>query len=203
MTRLAVGVTVALLSASPLFAQEPGAPVVPTPEIAPPALTPVQENLPFPEGAQYAFIDFQLVAQVSALGQAATNQVQALETQRVNELNQRNQTLQASQQKLQAGSGVMSLEAIAQLQQEISRQQIALQRASEDAQAEVQRLQEDLNADIQQRLSLVVQQVFEERGLLMLFESTASGLVLGDPALDLSAEVLQRFDQESAAPAAP
>lgn len=208
MRRLAVVVTVALLSVSPVFAQAPDAPAAPAPEVAVPAPAPAQEDVPFPEGAQYAYIDVQRIAAESALGQEANTQVLALQQQRVTELNQRNQALQASQQKLDAGAGVMSPQAITQLQREIERQQVDLQRFSEDAQADVQALQEELFADFEQRLAPVIQLVFEEWGLLMLFDAAATGLILANPGLDLTTEVVERFDQANpasaaSAPAAP
>ena len=137
----------------------------------------------------------------SALGQDATRQIQALQQQRVAELNQRNQVLQSFQQQLDAGTGVLSAQALAQIQREIERLQVDLQRFTEDAQAEVQALQQGLLADINQRLLPIVQQVFEERGLQMLFDIADPVLVWWNPAVDLSSEVIERFDEAN--PVAP
>jgi Skp family chaperone for outer membrane proteins len=157
----------------------------------------------FPEGARYAYIDLQRVATETALGQVANSQVVALQQQRVNEINARNQALQASQQRLEAGSGVMSALAINQLQRDIERQQVDLQRFTEDAQVEVQAMQEELFSDFEVRLGPVLEQVFEERELLMLFDAAATGLILADTGLDLTTVVIERFDQTNPGPAAP
>ena len=45
----------------------------------------------------------------------------------------------------------------------------------------------------------IIQQVVAERGLAILFSQTDSGIVWADPALDLTADVIKRFD--AAAPA--
>lgn len=203
MRRFAVVMTVALFSASPVFSQAPNAPELPGAEATEPTLGPAPGDVQFPEGARYAYIDLQRVATETALGQVANSQVVALQQQRVNEINARNQALQASQQRLEAGSGVMSALAINQLQRDIERQQVDLQRFTEDAQVEVQAMQEELFSDFEVRLGPVLEQVFEERELLMLFDAAATGLILADTGLDLTTVVIERFDQTNPGPAAP
>jgi hypothetical protein len=58
-------------------------------------------------------------------------------------------------------------------------------------------------------LSPYIQQVATEKGLHMLFSVVDSGLVWADPALDITTEVIQKFDSgglaaaPKPAPAAP
>jgi outer membrane protein len=192
MRRLVLLTVSGLLGALPLYAQ--------TPEVAAPVVAPAPvPDVPFPAEARYAVIDVQRIAAESSLGQAANTQVLALQQQRVNELNQRNQALQASQQKLEAGGGVLSPLAITQLQREIERQQLDLQRFTEDAQVEVQELQAELFTAFEQQLAPVIEQVFEERDLWMLFDVSAQGLIMANPALDLTTEVIERFNAGSPA----
>jgi len=211
MRRLVLLTVAGLLGASPLHAQAPEAAapaqaVPPAPEAAP---QPVAEVVPFPADARYAVIDVQRIAAESGLGQAANTQVLALQQQRVNEINQRTQALQASQQRLEAGGGVLSAQAISQLQRDIERQQLDLQRFTEDAQVEVQELQAELFTNFEQQLAPVIEQVFEEQGLWMLFDVSAAGLIMANPVLDLTSEVVERFNAANpgagvpTAPAAP
>ncbi len=184
-----------MLSAAPAFGQ--GAPA--TPAQAPAAQAP----RPFPAGTKYAFVNIQRIAAESAAGKTLAGKVQALNQQKVNELNEKNKALQASQQKLEAGASVLSAAAAAQLQKEIERQQIDIQRFTEDAQQEVTTLQTQLQDEFQVRLSPVIQQVASERELHLLFSVVDSGLVWADPALDITTEVIQKFDAGGApAPAA-
>ena len=186
-----------ILTAAPSFAQAP-APAQPAE-----AAQPVQP--PFPAGTKYAFVNIQQIAAESAAGLTLTGKVQALNQQKVNELNERNVALQAAQQKLDAGATVLSPTAVAQLQRDIERQQIDVQRFTEDAQQEVTVLQTQLQEEFQLRLSPVIQEVATERGLELLFSVADSGLVWADQSLDVTAEVIQRFDAlgAAAAPAAP
>ncbi len=184
-----------ILAAAPSFAQAP-APAQPAP-----AAAPVQA--PFPAGTKYAFVNIQRIAAESAAGLTLTGKVTALNQQKVNELNERNVALQAAQQKLDAGATVLSPTAAAQLQRDIERQQIDIQRFTEDAQQEVTTLQTQLQEEFQLRLSPVIQEVATERGLQLLFSVTDSGLVWADQSLDVTTDVIQRFDALGAAPAAP
>src|SRR5262245_5525700 len=189
--------------ASPLASADQGAPAGQAPVLPAPAPAPVAQAAPvrpFPEGVKYAFVNVQRIANESAEGKAATSQVQALNNKKVEELNTRNKQLQAAQQKLESGGSVMSANAQAQLQKEIERLQVDIQRFTEDAQQEVQQLQQQLQEDFQRKLTPVIQQVATERQLHMMFSVVDSGLVWGDPALDLTPEIIKRFD---AAPPAP
>lgn len=201
-----------MLAAAPTFAQvppppapRPAAPAAPAP--APAAQVPVTR--PFPTGTKYAFVNIQRIANESAEGKAATTRVAALNQQKVNELNEKNKQLQAAQQKLDQGGSVLNANAVAQLQKDIERQQVDIQRFTEDAQQDVQNLQAQLQDDFQRKLTPIVQQVAIDRGLHMLFSVADSGLVWGDPSLDLTDEIILKFDAappappSTAAPAAP
>ena len=175
----------AMLASAQALAQAPAA-AQPAPQAPAPK--------PFPAGAKYAFVNIQRVAAESAAGKTLAGRVAALNQQKVNELNEKNKALQASQQKLEAGGSVLSPNAVAQLQKDIERQQVDVQRFTEDAQQEVQNLQTQLQEEFQVRLSPVVQQVATDRGLHLLFSVMDSGLIWADPSLDITTEVIQKFD---------
>jgi len=211
-----------MLAAAPTFAQAPAAqaPAQPAPEqaapaaqtpaqpapappaqAAPPPAAPAPVQAPFPAGAKYAFVNIQRIASESAEGKASTAKVQALNQQKVNELNEMNKALQAVQQKLEAGGSVLSVTAAAQLQKDIERRQIDIQRFTEDAQQDVTALQQQLQADFEQKLTPILAQIGQEKGLHFMFSVQDAGVVWGDPALDITAEIITRFN--SAAPATP
>jgi Skp family chaperone for outer membrane proteins len=184
-----------ILAAAPGFAQTPPAPAAPAPQ-APtaPAPAPPAAQKPFPAGTKYAFINIQRIAAESAEGKALAGRVQALNQQKVTELNEKNKQLQAAQQKLEAGASVLSPVAAGQLQKDIERLQVDIQRFTEDAQQEVTTLQNQLQDEFQQKLSPVVQQVASEKGLHLLFSAADAGIVWADLSLDITGEIIQRFD---------
>jgi outer membrane protein len=208
----AVAVLSVMLAAAPTFAQTPApAPPAgqqPAPKPAPPTTPPAQTvpapapapPAPFPEGAKIAYINIQRIASESGEGKAATAKVQALNQKKVQELNEKNKALQADQQKLQSGGTVMSDSARAELEKKIERLNVDIQRTTQDAQQEVQELQQELQNEFQRKLLPIVQQVAREKGLHMLFSAADSGIVWADPGLDITADVIKRFD--TGAPAA-
>ncbi len=174
------------LSAGTVFAQE---------QPAPPR--------PFPEGAKVAYVNIQRIAAESAEGKAATTKVKALNDAKVAELGEKQKALTANQQKLQQGEGVLSAQARAQLEKDIERQSVEIQRFTQDAQAEVQELQQDLQIEFQNKLMPVINAVASEKALHMVFSQSDSGLVWADTGLDITADVIARFDQVTAAGSKP
>jgi outer membrane protein len=196
-----------MLAAAPSFAQAPApapaapAPAAQTPAPAPPTAT--QVTPAFPVGSKYALINIQRLAAESAIGKAANLKVQALQQQRLNELNARNTLLQGLQAKLEAGANVLSLNAAADLQKQIERASVDIQRFTEDAQQEVTNLTTQLQAEFEQALTPVITAVAKERELHFIFSMADAGIVWWDPSLDISGEVIARFNASQPAAAAP
>ena len=176
-----------VLGGSSVLAQAP-APQAGSPETPP----------PMPADAKVAFVNVQRVAEESAAGKESTAQVQALNQEKLDELNEKNRGLQDSQQTLQQGGTVMSETARVELEREIGRMQIEIQRMTEDAQLAVQTLTEELQLDFQRQLFPVIQQVAAEKSLQMVLSVGDSGILWADPGLDITMDVIQRFDAEYA-----
>lgn len=205
------------LAASPVFAQAPAAaqppakpaPTAPAPAqpTAKPAPAPAQPPAPkpFPEGAKVAYVVLQRIANESADGRVATTRIQALQQKKAAELNERNKQLTSLQQKLEKEGSVMSASASGDLQKQVEKLTLEVQRFTQDAQAEVQELQQQLQNEFQERLTPVLAQVATDMGLHYVFNGPDAGLVWADPALDISTEVIKKLDsaKPAAKPAAP
>ncbi|MGE0362029.1 MAG: OmpH family outer membrane protein [Vicinamibacterales bacterium] len=178
---------------------KPAAPAPAAPQAAAPAPAPV---LPFPEGAKIAFVVLQRVVAESNDGKQASAKVQALQQKKVAELNERQKALQGLQEKLDKSGAVMSESARADLGKQVERAQVDLQRATQDAQQEVQELQQQLQEEFQRRIAPIIEAVGKERGLHYIFNGPDSGLVWADAALDITADVVKKFDA-AVKPAAP
>ena len=203
-----------LLSAASAFAQAPSQPAPPqpaapqaaAPQAATPPAAPAAQAVPprpFPEGGKVAYINIQRIASESAEGRSATARVKALNDKKVTELADKNKALQANQQKLQQGGAVMSEAARGQLEKEIEKLQVEIQRFTQDAQAEVQELQQELQVEFQKKLMPIISVVAAEKGLHMVFSQADSGLVWADQGLDLTSDVIQRFDAATGAAKPP
>jgi outer membrane protein len=219
-------VLVIALSAAPVFAQagqqpapKPAAPATQTP--APPAqqpptqppTTPAQQPpaaqpqppRPFPEGAKVAYVQLPLIAQNSTEGKAASAKIEDLQKKKQAELQDKNKSLQAAQQKLSASGTVINDSARAQLEKEIERQQREIQFAQQNAQAEVQDLTQELQEQFRLRLVPILNQIGEERGLHFILSAGDAGFIYANPGLDLTQEVIKRLDaaKSTAAPPKP
>jgi outer membrane protein len=177
----------------PPATQPPATPATPAPAPAPPR--------PFPEGAKIAYINAQFIASNSADGKASTAKINDLTTKKSTAINEKNKALQAAQQKLQSGS-LLNEAARTQLEKEVEKINVDLQRMQQDAQAEVNELQRDLQQEFEKKLMPIIQQVAQEKGIHMLFSVTDSGIIWADTGLDLSGEVIKRLDAAAAKPPA-
>ena len=218
MRRLATAAFVSLvLSAGSAFAQAPAGqpPATPlAPRPAPPAAPPTATTPPaqpaaapgppavFPAGAKIAYIDFQRVAQESIDGQSFSAKINGLVTKKQAEGGEKAKQLQLNQQKLAQSGAVMSDAARAQLEKDIERQTREGERFQQDAQAEISELQQELQLEFQKKIMPVVQQVFQEKGLHMLLSRADAGIVLADPGLDLTTDVVKKLDGMAPKPTA-
>ena len=205
MLRRSLDIAAALslaLAAAPSLAQTPPA-QTPSPQTPPAQAAPAPPR-PFPEGAKIAYVNIQRIASDSAEGKISAARVQALIQKKQNEGADKNKQLAASQQKLQQSGGLMNDAARAQLEKEVERLQVEAQRFQQDAQAEINELQQELQADFQKKLMPVIQQLAAEKGLQLLFSMADAGIIWGDPGLDLTGDVIRKFDGASAAkPSSP
>jgi len=196
MTRFSVAAVFAMLvlSAS-AFAQTP-----------PPATAVPPQQAPL----RMAFLDLQRIAAESSEGKVASGKVQELTKKKGAELQEKTKALQTNQQKLQQGGAVLNDAARAQTQKEIDRLTVEIDRFQEDANAEVQEMQQGLQAEFQEKLRPIVDGMVKELAIGLLFSAGDAGAIYVDPSLDITGEVIKRFDTAMASkpaagakPAAP
>ena len=198
----------AVLTASQSFAQAtppataaPAAQAPATPAPAPAAAA--QAPKPFPQGAKVAYVVLQRIANESADGRVATTRIQALQQKKQAELEAKQKQLQGLQQRLEKEGSILSAAVAGDLQKQVDKLNVELQRFQQDAQAEVQELQQQLQGEFQQRLEPVLQAVAQEMGLQFVFNGPDAGLVWADASLDISGEVIKKLDMAKPAPPKP
>lgn len=182
----------ALLIASSAFAQTE--PEQTTPKSTLPAqLFSQPPNTPFPDGAKIAFINIQLIAQESAIGKAANEQLNKLRGIKLAELESRGKALKALQDKQVASSGILNKTAAETLQREVERAELEVQYAKQTAERELGNLNDELMADFSNRVKPVVEGIRADRQLWAVFLMNEA-LVAMMPGLDLSTEVIKQLD---------
>ena len=208
-----LGALALALSAGTALAQTPApgtqkpaapAPSAPAPAPAPAAQTPPAPApappKPFPEGAKIAYVNVQAIASNSVEGKAATSKLDDLRKKKSGELAEKNKQLQTAQTKLQQGGSVLNDQARAQLDKDIEKLNRDIQFFQQDANTELQELQNQLQGEFQEKLNPILEQVATEKGLHMLIDIANSGAVWANSGLDLTAEVIRRFDASSKGP---
>jgi outer membrane protein len=206
MTVVIVALTTAL-AAGPAFAQATPPPQNP-PAQNPPAQNPPAQNppatqppapqpqppKPFPEGAKVGFVDLQVIASNSAEGKAATAQLEEYRKKANAQIAEKTKEAQAIQTKLQQGGNVLNEQARAQAEKDFQRLQRELQALQEDANTELQDMTQKLQLQFQERLNPIIEQIATEKGLYVVLSVRDSGIIWGYSGIDLSAEVIKRFD---------
>lgn len=191
-----------VLVAAPALAQGTQPPTTPPAAQKPPATPPAAPApqapaapAPFPEGAKMAFVDIQAIAATSAEGKAATARIQEAEKKITANLQEKGKALQALQAKLQQGANVLSPQAVGQLEKDIEKQNRELQFAQQDAQTEATELRNNVQNEFQEKLNPVIDAVRKEKGLHIIFSIRDSGIAAADFGLDITADVIKKFDE--------
>lgn len=180
-----------------LFASSAAAQTDPTPP-APKSTLPAQlfaqpPNTTFPDGARIAFINIQLIAQESAIGKAASEQINKLRGVRLADLDSKAKALKTLHDKQASSTGVLTKAAAEKLQQEIDRAEMEVQYSKQTAERELTNLTDELMADFSSKVRPVVEGIRAERQLWAVFLMNEN-LVAMMPGLDVSAEVIRRLD---------
>ena len=160
------------------------------------ALTPSQvfAQTAFP-AARLAFFNAQRVAAESATGQAAATRLEAFRSTTATEIDEQNRSLTAERQKLQQTGALLNAPARLDLERNIQRFELDIQRFIEDAQAEFLGIQQEVETAFQLKLFPVVEAVAKEHGVHFVFDRLNPAIFWADPAYDVTAEIIERLDE--------
>jgi outer membrane protein len=154
------------------------------------------------EGTKMGMVNTQTVLEKSAEGKKAIAQLQAADKKYSDQVNLLDDQIKQLQNRLATQRLTLTPEAAAGIQADIQKKQTDRQRTAEDATRTMQELQATLLTRIQNELIPIIEQLRTDKGLDLIFDLTRSGTVYFNPALDLTDEVVRRYDA-SKAPAAP
>src|SRR5215831_1287680 len=154
-----------------------------------------------PAVPKLAVIDVQRLVVESAPGKEAQGRVKKVIDAKQADADKLQKDLQAIQQKLTDQGPSMSDDKRDQLNKDYQEKGIAFKRFQDDAQREVQEAQQKELGELEKRVLPVINQVGKEKGYTLIFNKYAPGmLVYADEAVDITDEVLHRFNAQVAAP---
>lgn len=170
----------------------PPAAQTPAPKL-PPAAT-AAPAVPLPEGAKFAFVDLQRIADESVAGKAAIAQVKILTDKKSAEIQSLQTQLGALQQKRQTSSSVLTPQAVSQMDKDIERLNLDIQYKQQSAQKELEDLQNDLMGEFVQKVAPIVEAFAKEKGLLAVLDARSGAGFYAAPGMDISADIVKRLD---------
>lgn len=103
--------------------------------------------------------------------------------------------------KLSTQRLTLSEEALVQLSSDLDKKKKDRTRFAEDATRDIQELQVRLYQKLQSELLPIIEAIGKEKGYDIIFDLGKSGAVYFNPAVDITAEVIKRYDASKAAPA--
>ena len=141
-----------------------------------------------------AVIDVQRVVTESDPGKQALLKLKELQDAKIDEGRALQQELAAMQEQMSKQRFTLSEERLAELNKQMEDAQIALQRFQDDAERELDESRRRELGGLEGRIIPVINQIGVERGFTLIFNKFQSGLVYADDTVDITDEVIQRFN---------
>ena len=141
-----------------------------------------------------AVIDVQRVVSESDAGKEAMAQLTQLREKKRVEGQNLQKELDALRDQFAKQRFTLSEEKLAELNKQIEDKNIALQRFQDDATRELNDAQRKTLSALEARIMPVINAVGKERGMTLIFNKFQSGLVYADDEVDLTDEVIRRFN---------
>lgn len=162
----------ALLSVTPVFAQVSG-------------------------GVKVAVIDVERILLESERGKAALAEIETLRAQKQEEGTTRQKEISDLRQRLADGRLSLSEDKLAELRKQAEDKMIALQRFQDDANRELSKKRDEVLKTIEDSVFPVINEVGKEGGYTLVFNKFSSGLVYADEAVDITSQVIERYNQRT------
>ncbi len=141
-----------------------------------------------------AVIDVNLLVQDSAAGKEAMVRLKKAQDEKVAERKKLTDEINGLQKQLESQRSTLTDSKIADLQKQIEDKSIALKRFDDDAQQQLEDAKRKELDGLEKQIMPIIQELGKERKLLLIFNKFQSGLVYADDSVDLTDEVLKRFN---------
>jgi outer membrane protein len=152
------------------------------------------------EGNKLGMVNSQEILEKSVEGKRVFAQFQAVDKKYADGIARIDDQIKQLQNRLSAQRLTLTVEAAAGIQADIQKKQTERQRSIEDATRGMQDLQATTLDQIQREVMPIIEQIRKEKGIDLLFDLAKSGTVYYTPSLDLTDEVVRRYDALKAAP---
>ncbi|MGB9894207.1 MAG: OmpH family outer membrane protein [Candidatus Saccharicenans sp.] len=141
-----------------------------------------------------AIINSQKAFDQSTEGKKAVAILQEREDQMKAELKKMDEELRRLKEKLASQKLTLSTEAQSQLQLEIAEKEAARQKYEQEANRDFEQFKAQMIKRIRDEMLTVIDDLIKEKGYDLVFELSSSGLIHYKPELDITEEVIKRYE---------
>jgi len=146
------------------------------------------------QAVKVAVIDVERILLESNRGKTALQEIEALRKQKQQEGQAMQKELTDLQTRFTEGRLSLSEDKLAELRKQIEDKTIALKRFQDDATRELTKKRDEVLDQIEQSVFPVINQIGKEGGYTLIFNKYNSGLVYAADAVDITAQVIERYN---------
>lgn len=150
-----------------------------------------------------AIIDSQKAFDRSAQGQKVIALLQDKENEIKASLKQRQEEINSLKDKFASQRLTLNEEALRQLQLEIDKKEAEKKKYEQDSSVEFDQFKAKLIKKMRDEMLAIVDELVKERGYDLVFDLSSSGLIYFQPALDITEEVIKKYDEASSRKQSP
>jgi outer membrane protein len=150
--------------------------------------------LPAAAQSKVAVIDVQRVVTESDPGKEAIQKLKTISDAKVQEGQSLQQEAATLQEQFNKQRFTVSEERLAEMTKELEDKTIAIRRFEDDAKRELDEARRRELGGLEQRILPIIDQIGKERGYTLIFNKFQSGLVYADEAVDITDDVITRFN---------
>ena len=147
---------------------------------------------------QIAVVNSQEVLEKSAEGKKVMAQLQSKDSKAQADVAKLDEDIRVLETRLNTQRLTLTQEAMIQMQADLERKRTERTRFAEDMSREMQELQQRLYIRIQSELLPIIEAVGKEKNLDVIFDLTVSGAIYFNPTINITAEIIQKYDASKA-----
>ena len=151
------------------------------------------------ESIKVGIVNSNEVIQKSTEGKAVMAQLQEKDKANSSKITSMDEKIRELETKLNTQRLTLTQESILQLNSDLERKRTERKRFAEDTLRELQELRFRLFSRVQDEVIPIIEGLGKEKNLDIIFDLANSGAVYFKPAIDLTAEVIKRYDASKAA----
>jgi Skp family chaperone for outer membrane proteins len=151
------------------------------------------------ESVKVGIVNSNEVIQKSTEGKAVMAQLQEKDKANSSKLTSMDEKIRELETKLNTQRLTLTQESILQLNSDLERKRTERKRFAEDTLRELQELRFRLFTRVQDEVIPIIEGLGKEKNLDIIFDLANSGAVYFKPSIDLTAEVIKRYDASKAA----